>query len=106
MASKLVKNATAPTPPATAAMMPTSAAWKRCSQASAAWTVGLTMLRIVGCGVGVGVGPGWAAGGVTGWLLRIGWRPLQRLVGARPPSTIAAMAMPRGAMATVPTMAG
>src|SRR6266511_460202 len=44
MASKLVKNATAPTPAATTAMLPTTAAWKRRSHASAAWTPASTML--------------------------------------------------------------
>src|SRR6266545_2160641 len=46
MASKLVKNATAPTPAATTAMPPTTAAWKRRSHASAAWTLPSTMLGL------------------------------------------------------------
>src|SRR6266487_4625752 len=51
MASKLVKNAMAPTAPATAAMLVTTAAWKRRSHASAAWTLGSVMLGgRSGCG--------------------------------------------------------
>src|SRR6266511_4132542 len=73
MASKLVKNATAPTPTAAAAMMVTTAAWKRRSQASAAWTLGSPMLGIC-CGLAfiVGLPPGWAAGGAAVWVLGIG----------------------------------
>src|SRR6266536_4243069 len=51
MASKLVKNATAPTAAATAAMTLTTAAWKRRSHASAAWTLGSSLLGGAGdCG--------------------------------------------------------
>src|SRR6266511_2629569 len=110
MASKLVKNATAPTPPATAAMTVTTAAWKRRSHVSAAWTLGSAMLG-GRCGWGVAgiVGLLWglAAGEEGGGLaVGIGCHSLgQRPVGARSPTTIAAMARPRPAMATVPTMA-
>src|SRR6266498_6030048 len=65
MASKLVKNATVPTAVATAAMMVTTAAWKRRSHASAACTLGSTMLGIwYGWGVArmLGVPLGSAAG--------------------------------------------
>src|SRR6266540_3587408 len=73
MASKLVKNATAPTPTAAAAMMVTTAAWKRRSHASAAWTLGSVRLGIW-CGLAfiVGLPPGWAAGGAAVWVLGIG----------------------------------
>src|SRR6266496_4210113 len=103
MASKLVKNATAPTAPATAAMMATSAAWKRWSQASAAWTVGSAMLRIGG---GVRVGrPGWAVGGPEVEVSGMGSGSLGQRLVARSPSTIPAIARPTALMATVPTMA-
>src|SRR6266516_42944 len=110
MASKLVKNATAPTPTATAAMMVTTAAWKRRSHASAACTLGSAMLGGRGCwGVAriVGLPLGWAADAAAGLVVGIGLALLgQRVgVGGRPPSMIAATAMPSPAMATVPTMA-
>jgi uncharacterized membrane protein AbrB (regulator of aidB expression) len=74
MASKLVKNATAPTPPATAAITVTTAAWKRRSHVSAAWMLGSTMLGIC-CGLLiVGLSLGWAAGEEGGGLaVGIGW---------------------------------
>src|SRR6266545_8415146 len=81
MASKLVKNATAPTPSAAAAMMATSAAWKRRSHASAACTLGSAMLGIV-CVVGVPLGS--AVGGAAGWMLVIGWRSPCSAVGGCP----------------------
>src|SRR6266511_3862923 len=81
MASKLVKNATAPTPTAAAAMTATTAAWKRRSHASAAWTLGSAMLGIV-CVVGVPLGS--AAGGAAGWMLVIGWRSLGSAVNGCP----------------------
>src|SRR6266545_250637 len=73
MASKLVKNATAPTPTATAAMMVTTAAWKRRSHASAAWTLGSTMLGI-GCELVliVGLRLGSAAGEAARLVVGIG----------------------------------
>src|SRR6266542_6245220 len=73
MASKLVKNATAPTPTATAAMMVTNAAWKRRSHASAAWTLGSTMLGI-GCELVliVGLRLGSAAGEAARLVVGIG----------------------------------
>src|SRR6266545_1388190 len=81
MASKLVKNATPPTPTAAAAMTVTTAAWKRRSHASAAWTVGSVMLGIW-CGVCIlGVTPGWAVGGAAELLVRIGWRSLGSAAG-------------------------
>jgi hypothetical protein len=78
MASKLVKNATAPTPRVAVAMMVTRAAWKRRSHASAACTLGSTMLRI-GSLVDVGVPLAWAgagaAGGAVGWVVGMAGAP-------------------------------
>src|SRR6266508_1808972 len=76
MTSKLVKNATAPTPTAAAAMMVTSAAWKRRSHSSAACTLGSPMLGIPGGVLIGGLGLGWAAGGAAALRLCIGWRSL------------------------------
>src|SRR6266511_3688308 len=69
MASKLVKNATAPTPAATTAMLPTTAAWKRRSHASAAWTPASTML---------GSGAGWGLALMAGLLSAVAARPVGR----------------------------
>src|SRR6266545_4275556 len=81
MASKLVKNATAPTPTAAAAMMVTSAAWKRRSHSSAACTLGSPMLGIPGGVLIGGLGLGWAAGGAAALRLCIGWRSLGSAAG-------------------------